>query len=511
MRKRISVLAAMLMFSITVPSAVSGGGFNPPGNSLVPGTISIGTEPPGLDPNKPVVVFVQGLNNDSALWYVNNDMYNRAFQAGYQTAFVELNDSGGTPKSYWDNGAMLAGQLESVSSYFGGKKLVIVAFSKGGVDTQVALIHEGKHPLVSNVITLGSPHHGSELADLANSTTLGWLAELIGQNSEGTQSLQTGTMNYFRSITDNRPEVNQNRYLTLAGNRAGPIFSSYWYGGAFISGPSDGAVSVASSLLPYGSTLGVGSWNHDEVNKGVNTFPLFQRFLTQQQAPAIAGLTQYAEPEEEPALDVLVRGGNQDGVAAETFYVENEAEKLVLNWLSATPHTEILLTKPGQSAHEVFSVTATADETMFFQGAWHHIIEIDKPESGEWKAQTISSGPSAYALMVTFDSSLNDQLALTPDNNKKRWSLKTGHGALAHSSAKVFADIAFIPGNGRDNKNFGQSIQRFKQRGGTSVRLPEKEGTYNMTVEVEGVTPSGQPFQRTMIKSVYVDELGDAY
>ncbi|WP_227394880.1 esterase/lipase family protein [Jeotgalibacillus aurantiacus] len=519
MRKPLSMfLAFMLLLSMAMPSAAFAGGFKSPGDAnLVPGTILMGATPAYVDPNKPVVVFVQGLTNDSTVWYTDNDMYNRAFQAGYQTAFVELYDSGGSPRSYWDNGAMLAGQLQQISNHYGGKKLVIVAYSKGGVDTQVALIHQGKYPLVSNVITLGSPHYGSELADLANSSSFGWLANLIGQNSAGTQSLQTGNMRYFRSITDNRFEVSQNRYLSLAGNRTGPIFSSYWYGSGFIDGPSDGVVSVASSKLPYATSLGVGNWNHGEVNKGSNVFSIFQPYLTQQRAAStFSAFNEVAATAEvtEPSMDVLVRGGQQDGLASESFYVESEAEKLVINWLSATQHDKVELTRPGKAVPETFNVTSVEDDTMFFKGAYHHTITIDQPEAGEWKAATVSDAPTAYALMVTFDSALNDQLVLEPEADKKNWNLKTQNGLAAKSngkaSVKAFADIGFVPGNGKDNKKLGQKMRIFKQSG-NAIQLPSEEGSYNMTVEVEGTTPTGEKFQRTVIKSVFVDEKGNAY
>ncbi|MFN7253174.1 MAG: esterase/lipase family protein [Anaerobacillus sp.] len=220
-------LTITLLFTLAFQSLASSHFHETIGQGNQPGTIHIGTLPAEPNPEKPVLVFVQGLTNNSTTWYQGNNMYDLARQNGFETAFVELYDSGGTPKSYWDNGAILANQLEQISEYFGGKKLVIVGYSKGGVDAQVALIHEGKHHLVSDVVTIGSPHWGSELADLANSSSLGWLAALIGQNSEGTRSLQTGVMNHFRAITDNRWEVNQNRYYTIAGNRAGPFFSNY--------------------------------------------------------------------------------------------------------------------------------------------------------------------------------------------------------------------------------------------------------------------------------------------
>ncbi|MBM7580496.1 esterase/lipase family protein [Jeotgalibacillus terrae] len=504
----------MILLLLSSPTTVQSEELNPPERSLLPGTISYGETPAYKDPDKPVIVFVQGLNNDSTIWTKENDMYSRVVEAGYETAFVELYDSGGTSKSYWDNGAMLADQLEEISSHFNGKKLAIVAFSKGGVDTQVALIHEGKYPLVSNVITLGSPHYGSELADLANSTSVGWLADLIGKNSEGTQSLQTGMMNYFRSITDSRVEAFQNSYFSLAGTRTGPLFSSYWLGNGFISGPNDGVVSVKSASLPYSRSLAVGNWNHGEINKGYHTFSIFQPYLTSQRAshfPTLQAMGS-AEKTAEP-LDTLLRGGVQHGEAVEHFYVEDEAESVELNWLSATPHDTVTITSPGGQIKE-YEVAAVQDHTMFFQGAYHHTIDITDPTPGEWMIQTVTEEKSAYALMVTFTSSLNDKLLLEPDRNKKKWTLKTNFApkskANRHAAIEMSTKIGFKPGDGQENERFDQQEIHMKQSGKT-VKLPSKEGSYHMTVEVEGKTPSGQTFQRTVIETVFVDEEGAAY
>ncbi|WP_148302596.1 hypothetical protein [Caldalkalibacillus mannanilyticus] len=65
-----------------------------------PGAVYLGETPAGWndDLSKPVVVFVQGLNNSASIWYIFDNMYHLAKNAGYQTAFVELHDSGGYPK-----------------------------------------------------------------------------------------------------------------------------------------------------------------------------------------------------------------------------------------------------------------------------------------------------------------------------------------------------------------------------------------------------------------------------
>lgn len=133
----------------------------PPGESFTPGEWFLGNTPPNVDLNKPPLVFVQGKNGNSTSWYGNteyhglNDMYTKAYEAGYQTVFVQLYDSAGKGSySQYDNGKLLASMLKEISQHFHGKKLNIIAHSKGGPDTQAALVLHNAHPYVGRVFTL---------------------------------------------------------------------------------------------------------------------------------------------------------------------------------------------------------------------------------------------------------------------------------------------------------------------------------------------------------------------
>ncbi|MDI5790481.1 hypothetical protein PO124_24680 [Bacillus licheniformis] len=55
-----------------------------------------------------------------------------------------------------DNGAMLAAKLREIYQYF-GRKVILVSYSKGGIDSQSALIHHNAYHYVERVITLGTP------------------------------------------------------------------------------------------------------------------------------------------------------------------------------------------------------------------------------------------------------------------------------------------------------------------------------------------------------------------
>jgi triacylglycerol esterase/lipase EstA (alpha/beta hydrolase family) len=177
----------------------------------------VGATPPNVDLSKPPIVFVQGMNGKAQAWWSEtryhgvNDMYEIAYQNGYRTAFVQLYDAAGNGSATpWDNGKLLAQMLAQIYSYF-GQKVNIVAHSKGGPDTQAALVEYGAYPYVNKVVTLSSPHYGSNLANLAYSWWAGWLAELLGQQSPGVYSLQTGEMEKYRQQIDGNPNVTNKR------------------------------------------------------------------------------------------------------------------------------------------------------------------------------------------------------------------------------------------------------------------------------------------------------------
>ncbi|WP_279401318.1 hypothetical protein [Piscibacillus salipiscarius] len=78
------------------------------GNDETPGEWYIGSTPSNLDPSKPILLFVHGLNSTAQIWWEDNDMYQTAYDAGYQTTFLQLHDAGGYNEDMWDNGQLLA-------------------------------------------------------------------------------------------------------------------------------------------------------------------------------------------------------------------------------------------------------------------------------------------------------------------------------------------------------------------------------------------------------------------
>lgn len=516
------LLALVLILTALVVPAQAGGAINP-NTGGVPGSWSAGTNPAVIDPGKPAILFVHGLNGSAGSWYDNNDMYLLARNNGYQTAFINLHDITGTSQSMWDNGLLLAAKIKEISEYF-GKKLVIVAHSKGGVDTQTALVHYNAYPYVSNVITLGSPHHGSQLADLAYSSWASWLSSLIGAQNPGTYSMQTSYMAYYRSITNNHPNVGKNKFFTFAGKDWNSGSTAHFFGGLYLSsyGSNDGVVTVNNAHLPNGTMVRIGDWNHSSVKNGSSLFNLIKPYLVLQTAKAAGSLVEIASAKEktkgDPRQDeqesqAFIRGGQMNGQAEEAFTVENDVASIAIDWISDKPLDKLEIAGPDGAVYKA-QVSSTADEGVF-SGAWHHTATIAKPKAGEWKASATGSQSSGYLFTVTYNTKGGNKVKLHKEQGNKK--LKVSTNGLKTDTTKISYSVDFV-GKDAGKLNGKQAKKRIKQQeqqlaaaDELAITATEGSGVYSVTAEIEGETTDGYKYKRTVVKSVFVDEQGNTY
>ena len=390
-----------------------------------PGTLRFGAVPAGSGTH-PVLLFVHGWNSDASTWSGSNDMEAKATGAGYRTAFLDVYPD----RSMWDNGLLVATAVDQVRARFAGTGVVLVCHSKGGVDAQTALVYDGAASKVERLITLGTPHRGTPLADLAWSTWAGWLADLLGSRNEGNRVLQTGYMAVFRAQTDARPEARAVPTYTAGGTKAGPWFSSYWFGGIAIGRTSDGVVPLDSTDLPYQrARLFTRSWNHGEVKQGSNAWPYLQASLAQPALALAAAPLQLAVPAAEPAfaLDRLYRGGQtRSGMAEITFPVEAGQPLLRLLLETSKAPRRALLIAPSGRIHVVQGVRpaprgwlqreAMADDEgpggEAFPGAVGRTVSVANPEPGLWRMQLSAQGEDAYFLTAAFPGDRSAPLSL---------------------------------------------------------------------------------------------------
>ncbi|MEO1052253.1 MAG: T9SS type A sorting domain-containing protein [Bacteroidota bacterium] len=264
-------------------------------------TIYYGRTPSGSS-DKPVLVFVHGYASNAQVFFTGEDnMYADVYRDGYRSVYVSL-----TPNDdMWTNGYMLANMITRIKSRYSNAPLVMIGWSKGGVDIDAALVHFGANNQVSEVFTLSTPHFGTGIAELANSELLSLVNIIFMQDNDATLSLQRGYMSFFRSITDGNSR-NTVPYTTIGGWGNGPLNRLdipqgilHLIDGPKSSGGNDGVVPYQSSIRPGAKELFGGlekKWglfgpyydgpdetdlDHFEVTRGGKVWPFIKNELRQ--------------------------------------------------------------------------------------------------------------------------------------------------------------------------------------------------------------------------------------
>ncbi len=515
------ILVAILMLmgvgqaaAVQSPPLPQNAGMSPDGT---PGTIYYGATPAGGGLNKPVLVFVQGLHGQANTWWTNgNDMYSDAYYAGYRTAFVDLIDAGGTGGSIWDNGQMLAGQLNTITAHYGVSSVNIVAHSKGGLDSNAAIVQYGAAPKVQTLFQLSSPNWGSQLADLSYSWWGGWLAAILGQRDDAVYSLQTGQMAYYRSVSDGSSANSYVHYDTSAGTSHGPWFGALWYGGAYLQfyGSNDGAVTVSSAHHPLGNHIFTdGNLDHDQMPIGHNTWSRVQPYVSTLWRGLSSG--EQSKPiEQSPYASLpaggIIRGGQVNGAASERFAVESGAQSLNIALLTSA-NLYVTLSGPDGRQYQPVSVQQ-GDRTQTLGAAVYYYFQINNPTAGQWQfsaAPTLGlykASVGAYLLIANIQSGLqvslsNSSNALTfAPGSSVNFTLHASDGKTNLSNLSVESHLS--------GGSFSHASQAIVSNGGIiNVNLPTTSGVYNLSLTVRGVDANGAAFERSLTTSFAVGNL----
>ena len=520
--KRIILVLACVVFILPagLSSEVSAGKLKPDTEKYTPGQWYLGDTPPNYTSSKPPVVFVQGKNGNATNWYGEtvyhgvNDMYTKFYEAGYQTVFVQLYDAAGNgSETQYKNGQLLATMLKAISQRFNGQKVNIVAHSKGGPDTQAALIHYGAHQYVGKVVTLGSPHYGSELADLSYSWYAGWLGSLLGQNDAGTYSLQIGEMAKFRTATDSHANRSKNKYYTVAGTNKGPALSALALGGAYLAsyGANDGLVTVTSSKLPYGTHLFTDSTlDHDYIRVGSKVFSRIEPYLrnnTVTNSVASAYFEDDVTVSSAQASTITSTSSNYmtggsltlNTVVAKEIYVPSQTAATI-SVLTANPSTSIELVSPKGIVTK--AETAVKDDSIL-TGASVFNFQVDEMEEGTWTVNMKAAvEEDAYLLVASFEdaSSVSLQMANEGTLANTPFTLTIPNNELGVTSYS----IKMMDADGNEVKQ--TILPKFGNKVGLSGKLPTvtKPGVYNITMDIITKYPNGKASVRTVVRSINI-------
>jgi len=510
-----------------------------------------GATPPDGDPGAPVLVFVHGLHGSPADWgddteyHGHNDMYDTAYARGYKTFFVNLTDPDGVALDGLTSGLRLADQIEAIAQYWGVNRVNVVAHSKGGVDANVAAVAGGR---IDTVVSLGSPHHGSPLADLAQTDWLEWLAELLGANDAGTKFLQTECMNLFRQLADSRPENDDISIYTSAGTSWGPALSALSFGGLYLAGAcgsNDGLVCVSDANHPLsrdadnvqtGEHRVVWDWSgefeldHDNIRKGnalvdfieipfvptrdcrVPVFdslePYFGTFHLAA-APLGAELTGLA-PARRPGdattrpLSQILRGGPLPaGGTTIRFPVENGVARLDIELLVSERLAAVTLVAPdGRRMPSRFPNAAAGG---LFAGAFSADGSVETPLAGNWRIEigpSTSDAVGAYAMVAALDSALSLRL-------KHESIAKGGTGRSVwlrfEGDAGELQTEASVAGRREGGLPALRSASVLDGPGDHRIDL-DTPGIHTLSLTTRGRTREGWAFERSSAVSVAVVE-----
>ncbi|HHO52318.1 MAG TPA: hypothetical protein ENK18_15950 [Deltaproteobacteria bacterium] len=153
----------------------------------------------------------------------------------------------------------LVAQLDAV----GPGRLNLVAHSMGGLDARYAITHLGLSQRIASLITIGTPHHGTPLADagLRLSQRLR-LRHVLGAGSDLLGDLSTGGMEAFNQRVPDAPGV---FYASIVGRvpPSGEVHPLLRPTHALLSrrvGLNDGVVPASSQ--PWGEVLWIVDADH---------------------------------------------------------------------------------------------------------------------------------------------------------------------------------------------------------------------------------------------------------
>ncbi|ARU60965.1 alpha/beta hydrolase [Tumebacillus avium] len=466
----------------------------------------VGATPPNVDYNKPVILFVQGLHSDYTTWYTSDGFYDAAYNAGYRTAFVQLYDADGTGQDMWDNGYLLSGLINKVKNYYGVSKLNLVVHSKGGIDTQTALVHYGAYPYVNVVHQLSTPNQGSELADMAYSSWTWWLGALMGQQDDAVYSLQTSYMDYFRSVTDGRAENNYTRTYMSGGTGDDGFFSATYYSRAVLPGEDDGAVAIYSAFgLPngyYGFTdNGSERLSHTKMRWASKTWWQVRPKLTTYNYYGVSGSTlaatttsYMAKKSVDETTSNIMRGGAVNGQAVDTFTMESGVQASV-DVMTSKSATKVKLVSPSGKEYLPTTGQAQQDEAVLFADAVHNTFAITG-EAGTWSL--VAEGDSdAYFMLATVDGGTKADVKAAKKVFKKGEKVDLAINLQGGKADKKVKKAKLT----KSGKTSAQDVALTVNGDGSlasSFTAPTEAGVYNVSFDVEGVNAKGEKFTRSV-------------
>jgi triacylglycerol lipase len=235
----------------------------PRATPLAPPSVEIGGPPAIVRPQRTAVVLVHGLLGFDALGVGPTRVdYFRGFAskleaAGLEVVTARMSPLAGVPT----RAAQLARMVEQLPH----DRLVFVAHSMGGLDARWAIAREGLAARTQALLTIGTPHRGTPIADLLSLRPLERARKAMGRfglSSEAIDWLTTHRLAALNLELSDVPGVRYASVITATHDRARvhPLLRAPHAYLARSHGPSDGLVPRSSQL--WGEVLGEEEADH---------------------------------------------------------------------------------------------------------------------------------------------------------------------------------------------------------------------------------------------------------
>ncbi len=206
--------------------------------------------PVRVGPTRLPILFAHGYFGFDALGVPRRPAYFRGIRAALEAAGHVVHVARVSPTA---SVAMRAAELEAQVRRLNGR-VNIIAHSMGGLDARYAIAELGLADAVASLVTVGTPHFGTPLADRGASvlgdlqTTRRLLANL-GLNLDGLYDLTTPHMAAFNRRVVDHPSVLYASVVGSVNHRLLPVNALLAPGYAFLwrrAGANDGVVPAAS-------------------------------------------------------------------------------------------------------------------------------------------------------------------------------------------------------------------------------------------------------------------------
>jgi triacylglycerol lipase len=141
-----------------------------------------------------------------------------------------------------------AAELAAFVRAVGARRVNLVAHSMGGLDARYALARLGLAREVASLTTVGTPHRGTPLADVAAASVVWSALDRMGLDVQAFHDLTTARMAEFNAAV---PDVRGVLYASVVGapparRKVTPLLVPSWLWLARAAGANDGMVPAAS-------------------------------------------------------------------------------------------------------------------------------------------------------------------------------------------------------------------------------------------------------------------------